>query len=228
MKRLICGLVLIALLCTAAMAEDAGVLEYYYANYCESCSPDQEFAAEFEAMSGQKIDAWVYLPYNVVTRAGQEAYREMLDRLGLQDEDNFPVAVVNGRAFVGSAALAAELPAFLVEQMDSTDSVVYYLRSDDESCAETDEWAADCPEAIEVTLGKYSFESCLRIVTLDVDEQAGEAERLLDAFGVPEAQRRAPVMLAGSGCWQGAEAIRIFLDFQLAKGAALGTPDPGK
>lgn len=204
---------LILLTCVSAFAEDSRpILEYYYENYCESCHPDQDFAAEFSALTADSIENWDYRAYNVVQRYGETAYDEMRTRLGLsRGETSFPVVVLEDHAFIGSAEIYEKLPEYVVRQWLSRDSVLYCLNLQSDATGEVQAMLRALPDRISVTLGRYTFESQIKIVEIQGDSQA-----LGDAPSSAE-----PTILAGSSAYVGKAEIERLLEFRLSKGAAL-------
>lgn len=192
---------------------DKPVLEYYYENYCESCRPDEDFAEEFRTLTADDVEHWTYRTYNLVTSSGRAAYNEMLSRLHLESrQGSLPVAVLDGHAFIGTAEIAERLPEYAVRRLHSRDSVLYCLNADESVRAMLDE----LPETIRVTLGRYSFDSPLRVECAEGEQARALAEKWgLDSL--PED----PVVLAGSETYIGQEEIRRLLQFRLPGGAAL-------
>ena len=217
MKRaLIWTLLLWALLALPAAARaEKPVLEYYYENYCESCHPDEEFAEQFRTLTLDDAARWDYRSFNVVTSAGRAAYDEMLYRQGLEDRrGSMPVAVMEGHAFVGTAEIAEKLPEYAVSRLDSRDSALHCLNldADDEVRALVDE----LPETIRVTLGRYAFDSPVRVERAEGEQARALAER----WGL-ESLPGEPVVRAGDSVYVGREEILRLLRFRLASGAAI-------
>ena len=214
--------VLLLVLCLAARAEsDGDTVEYYYENICESCTPEEDFAARYQVLTGQPISEVRFTGYNVLTESGRDAYNAMLARFG-EERINLPAVVVNGRLFAGTSAIRDDLPAYAVSRMASTDSAMYYLYlTACESCAEAEKLLDALPEAVSVSRGGYTFESAVRLTRVNINEAPEYAYALLNAYGVPDEDRLAPILLAGKGYWRGAESIQGFLNYRLPRGAAL-------
>lgn len=209
---------LILLFAFSGIAEEAlPVLEYYYENYCESCHPDQDFAEEFSALTADSLENWKYQAYNVVRSDGQAAYDAMQKRLGLSHRaQSFPVAVLDGHAFIGNSEIYEKLPEYAVSQLSSRDSVLYCLNLDLDADGNVQAMLDALPESICVTLGRYSFESPIQIV----DAQSEQAVRNLDVWNTARTSGQTAI-LAGSNAYIGASEIERLLQFRLTKGVAL-------
>ncbi|HML48781.1 MAG TPA: hypothetical protein PKE04_18725, partial [Clostridia bacterium] len=201
--------------------------EYYYLNYCDSCTPEADFAEQFRALTGKSLDEYRFLAYNAAHTAGEKALEEAAARYGLDaGAPLLPLCIVDGRVYAGTEAIQTELPAYTVSQMEGTDSVLYYLYLPAcESCAQVAPLLEALPDRIHVTLGDYEFESALRLRRVDMSGETTLALALLDAFSVPEGKRLAPLALCGERYYQGADAIRILLKYRIYQGAALSTPE---
>jgi hypothetical protein len=103
-------------------------------------------------------------------------------------------------------------------------SKVYYLYiTACESCHEASGLIDALPETIEVTTNGEKFTSPLEVVRINLTADTAGALKLFDAFHVPEEDRTAPMVLAGSAYYAGVDAIRRFISEGLPAGAALFT-----
>ena len=225
--RMLILVCLLLALCAPAHAQHRPVVEYYYVNYCDTCTPEADFAEQFRSLTGQSLDDYRFVAQNVAHAAGAKALEEAAARYGFdRNAPLLPLCVVDGRVYAGTEAIRSDLPEYAISQMEGTDSVLYYLYLPAcESCAQVAPLLEALPNRIRVALGDYDFESELRIRRVDMSGETALALALLDAYTVPEDKRLAPLVLCGDRYYQGAEAIRILAQYRIFQGAALNTPE---
>lgn len=209
-----------------AAAPDGGGSEvlYFFENYCDACHPEEEFATEFLALTGRRLQDQRFSYYNVATANGQAALNAAIDAYALDQPILLPLTIVDDEVFMGSTALREKLPAYIVQTLESTDSLLYYLSlTACSSCAEASAVLSSLPDEVEVKRGDHTLISKVRVVEVGIDRNPQMALALLDAFGVPEEKRLAPLVLSGGRYYQGVDAIRQFVDYRLPRGFALDT-----
>lgn len=221
MKRLVCQ-VLLLLLLGAALAEPAHEVVYFYESYCESCSPEEDFAADFRALTGLSLDKCAFAAHNVVTQSGRHALDDAVKQYALE-EPSLPMAIVDGTVYAGSRALSDELPRTALSWIDTTDSVVLYLYVPAcESCARAAAVLDSLPESVEVRRGGVQFTSQVRVEKIDASAQTALANALFEAYEVPDGRRATPCAFLSDRCLSGIDEIERDLPVLVTIGRAAG------
>ena len=224
-KRWIAALLMALLLLPSAHAEapEKPIVYYFYENYCGSCHPDEEFVAEFKALTGEALSQYSYFPYNVAQDSGMAKLDEVAAEFGI-DEPLIPLVIVDGDVFLGSSAIQSGLPAYGVARAESTQSVLYYLYVDGcADCAKVKEVLDALPATIAVTRGSYQFDSEVVIHRVNIMEDSVLANALFEAYKVPEEKRYAPLILAAERYYEGFAAIDRFLIGAIYRAGAMNT-----
>ena len=222
-RRFICALALLCLACTAgASAEDRHTVLYFYENYCESCSPEEDFAETFRDLTGLSLEDCDFSAYNVVRESGRAQLETVLDALGLETA-SLPLTVVDGTAYQGAGELEAQLPPRAMEWGGSTDSAIVYLYIPAcESCARAEAALEGLPETVTVQRGGYAFESAVTVERIDLSADPALAEALFDRYEVPDDRRVTPAVFFADRYLSGADAIETSLAEMVRLGWAIG------
>lgn len=221
MKRwLIC--LLAALLAASALlhagAEARREVIYFYENYCESCTPEEDFAEYFLSLTGVSLETCDFRAYNVVRSDGREA----LEEAGLTDA-GLPLAIVDGEVYSGAARMETALARDALEWGTQTDSVVVYLYVPAcESCARAVAVLDALPETVALRRGSLQIDSPVTVERIDVSRQPDIARRLFDDYGVPDEERITPVVFFADRYLSGAEDIEKNLAAMVNLGWAAG------
>lgn len=222
---LVLGVMLGLLVIPFASAEDARQpVDYFYENYCGSCHPETDFMEEFKHLSGDDLKNYAYNSYNVVDRHARAVFDETMERLNVPDDQRLlPFVVMGDQWYAGSTAIRTALPRDFA-QGDDTTSLIYYLYvTACESCATAKAALDALPETVEVTRGAYTFDSPVRVVSVDIGGDLGLAQSLFDRYDVPQNKRTAPIVFLRDTYLSGAETIARSLTFRLGRGDAVGT-----
>ena len=215
----------LALLClaVAASAETARhTVLYFYENYCESCSPDEEFAETFRALTGLSLDECDYTAWNTVRQTGRDQLEQTLAELGLETA-SLPMAVVDGVAYQGASELESALAEAALSWGNAKDSAIVYLYAPAcESCARAVKVLDALPESVTVTRGSVQFESPVTVTRIDASAQTGTANALFEAYAVPDDDRITPIVFFADRYLAGADDIEASLADMVALGWAVG------
>ena len=200
-------------------------LLYFYENYCDACHPEVEFIDEFYALTGRRVDEYAYRAYNIRFAENRSLFDETAQAYGIAPEERFvPMAVVDGKVYVGNSKLESALPLDFIENQ-STDSLVYYLYSPAcESCAAAERAIDALPERVTVKRGQVTFESAVVIERVNIYENPSKAQALFSRYRVPEDRQTTPIVFLRDDYVGGAEQIEKRLSYMLNAGLAVGTP----
>ncbi|GHU65870.1 hypothetical protein FACS1894184_02530 [Clostridia bacterium] len=218
---------LLFIMSNSVAAESAyGSIEYYYENYCDSCHPEDELHSMLVGLTGKSYEQYQYAYYNVVQSDGYRHLEEALNKYGFSaSEALLPVLIIDGHVYMGTKQIRELLPKYSIEQLDSTDSRIYYLYLPAcESCAKADDYMNSIPDMITVHRGDYTFNSRVDIQKVDISADPQMAYALFDAYSVPESKRLAPILMSGMSYYQGVEQIDLFTRALIYQAAAVGTP----
>lgn len=223
MRRLRLCLAALLLLAAGARAEPARhAVEYYYINYCESCTPEEDFAARFQSLTGVKLSDCDFTGYNAARADGQAALEAAAERHGLSDPA-LPMAIVDGAVYQGAGQMNSLLARTALEWHDTLDSEVLFLYVP--ACERCDlaEAALDAlPASVTVRRGDEVFESAVVVRRVDVSADPAYANALFEAYGVPDARRVTPIAFFADRYLSGADAIAERLGQEVALGLACG------
>ena len=228
------GLIVLLLLAVAASGlfpacgEEAATrpqLLYFFENYCDACHPEREFEDTFYRLTGRHVEDYAYSWYNVRVGNNRSLLEATAAECGVAPEDIYlPMAVVDGKAYVGNSRLQSAMPLDFLEN-DSTDSVLYYLYSPAcESCAAAEKAIDALPETVPVKRGQVEFESAVVIRRVNIYEDPSTAQALFQRYGVPEDRQTTPIVFLREDYYNGAEAIEKRVPYMLQAGLAIGTP----
>ncbi len=222
MKRL--TVLVLAMLCLAfpALSEKHTVI-YFYRSYCESCTPEEDFASHFSSVTGASLSGCDFTSWNVVRPEGEAALEDMRSALGLK-EVSLPLAIVDGEVYQGAEEMNTRL-ARTALTWDSTDSLILYLYTPAcESCGAADAVLSALPEHVSVRRGSLTVESRVLVDRIDISASPDVAQALFDAYGVPEDRRVTPIVFFGDHYLSGAADITARLPGETALGWAVGGP----
>ncbi len=207
---------------SAAVAEEPAEVLYFHRTICENCQPEEDFAAEFQALTGRSLSDYRFSAYNVLHEAGRRKLDETAAEYGLTDPP-LPMVVLDGRVYMGSERISAALPEDFLGSGGGTDSMVYYLYTPAcESCARVDAVLSALPDSVDITRGAYSFSSQVMVRKLDVSRDPGAALALFDRYAVPDTDRVAPIVFLSDRYFAGADKIAQFLPAAVRSGYAVG------
>lgn len=224
MKRLVCVLcVLLCLLPGAAFASGGGEVIYFYTNICESCTPEEDFQAEYRSLTGQELPSGALRAYNVFHAGNQEIMEETLAAYGLSADDvSLPVVIADGQIYQGATEMYAKLPQDALGATGQESRIYYLYVPACESCKRVEAVLAGLPEALTITRGTYSFESPVVVEKIDVSANPGIAMALFDQYHVPDEKRITPSVFYAGGYLSGADAVEKSLLMQVRAGRAVG------
>ena len=224
MKRLFTLLCLVPLLFAhSAQAESAHDILYFYENYCESCSPEEDFQEYFESLTGFSLSDCTYSAYNIAHDSGKDALARAAADLNL-DNPSVPLVIVDGVAYRGANELESRLPADALAWGGETDSTVVYLYVPAcESCARAVKVLDSLPETVTLRRGMVEIESKVVVERIDVSAQPETARQLFEAYGVPDGERVTPCVFLPDRYLSGADAIEKSLSDMVRLGWAAGS-----
>lgn len=222
MRRLLSIIVLLCLAVLPGMAEEQHQVRYYYTNYCEACTPDEDFAEEFRQLTGISLSDCDYAGYNVVQERGKQALSDQLKALGLENV-SLPLFVVDGQAYQGAGELNVRLPETAFSWGGTQDSVIVYLYTPAcESCARAAHVLDQLPASVNVRRGSYTFESPVTVEKIDASAHMPQADALFAAYEVPDEKRVTPIVFFSDHFLSGADAIEKSLLSMVDLGWAVG------
>lgn len=198
---------------------------YFYENYCESCSPEEDFKEYFRSLTGISIDECEYLAYNTVRSSGQKALKDACERYGLEKK-RMPMVIVDGKAYYGAGEMENVLTADALLWGESTDSVIVLLTVPFcESCVRAVKELEKLPETVMLKRGNIEIESRVIVEKMDISKNSGLAAQLFDTYSVPEEERIAPCAFYADRYLSGADAIEERLLSEVLLGWAAGGVD---
>ena len=225
MRRAFALLLALLALCAHALAENAGArhsVEYYYRNYCESCTPEADFAAQFRELTGLDLSQCDFTAWNAARADGQAALAEAAERLGI-DDPALPMAVVDGIPYQGASQMRGALVETALSWHETLDSEILFLYVPAcERCDEAEAALDALPESVTLRRGDKQIESRVRVRRVDVSADPGFAQALFEAYGVPDDRRVTPIAFFADRYLAGAEAISGRLAQEVALGWASG------
>lgn len=217
-----CLFVLLFVLCGSALAETQHDVRYYYRNYCESCTPEEDFAEQFQQLTSLDLNACSYTAFNVVHADGNAAFLQEQEQLGLKDA-LLPMVVVDGTAYQGAGEMNTDLAENALTWNDSQDSVIVYLYTPAcESCAQASAVLESLPSSVTVKRGDISFESPVTVERIDASANTALADALFEAYAVSDEDRITPAVFFGEYSLSGADAIEHSLASMVELGWAVG------
>ena len=206
----------------SATAETQREVLYFYENYCEACTPEEDFAEYFRSLTGTDLSGCAYSAYNVVRSDGKKAMTEAAERFGLTDPA-LPLVIVDGIAYSGASQMETGLPQASLNWGTVTDSTIVYLYVPAcESCARAVAVLESLPESVILKRGSMEIESPITVQRIDVSAQSGTAQALFEAYGVPDEQRITPIVFFADRYLAGADAIEKNLVSMVNLGWAAG------
>ncbi|MGN0803378.1 MAG: hypothetical protein ACI4MF_12355 [Candidatus Faecivicinus sp.] len=215
-------LLLCLLVLPGALAEDRHTVLYFYENYCESCTPEEDFAEIFRSLTGLDLADCDYSAYNAVRESGKAQLSATLEALGLESAA-LPLTVVDGVAYQGADELESRLPERALEWGGSTDSAIVYLYVPAcESCARAEAVLESLPETVTLQRGSYAIESAVTVERIDASAHSALADALFQAYGVPDERRVTPIAFFADRYLSGADAIEASLAEMVRLGWAAG------
>ncbi len=221
MRRLLALIAALMLLAPGAFAK-AHRVDYYFTSYCERCDPAEDFATQFEALTGARLADCDFYAYNAATADGRRALRTAMAQYGLSDEV-LPMAVVDGVVYRGANELNEKLPPEAMKWGGGTLSQVVYLYTPAcESCARAEAVLEALPTRVTVKRGDLSFESEVRVTRYDVTKDSALAVSLFDAYAVPEQRRVTPAVFLPGRALTGIDEIENALASYVSLGWAVG------
>ena len=217
------ALLLALLLVSAGHAEETRHrVIYFYRNYCEACTPEEDFAAEFRRLTGLDLAACDFTGWNVARTDGQAALDDALATLGLENAA-LPMVIVDGEVYQGAAAMNADLSRAALSWHDTHDSEILYLYVPAcESCARAEAALEALPEAVEIARGDQTIVSRVLVRRVDISADPGYADALFEAYDVPDDKRVSPIAFFADRYLAGAEAIESRLVDEVNLGWAAG------
>lgn len=210
------------LVCQAASGEE--LLQYFYLNACEQCTPEEDFAAEFLSLTGQSFAEHQVVFYNVLHDQGRAAYDKATEGLS-KKEKQLPLLIMSEKAYAGTTAIASSLKTTFGVYKQDIRSVVYFLTTlACGSCERAWETVEQHPAIIPVEINGQLVSSPVEVQEINISAQPELAMALFQQYGVPDTQRTAPMILMGETFLAGEDAITAGFLSLLREGAALNTP----
>ena len=207
MRRGIRIAALAIVLCLMAFCAAAGhEVEYYYRNYCESCTPGEDFAEVFESLTGMPMTECTYQSYNVVTKAGKEALERKAEELGLENP-SLPMVVVDGKAYQGDAQMQKVLPEVSLAWTGTDSRIISFYTPACEKCETARKVYESLPKTVTIRRGEKEIESAVSVREIDASADPDLADRFFEAYNVPDEERVTPIVFLGSHFLSGAEKI---------------------
>ena len=188
--------------CAAAEHE----VEYYYRNYCESCTPGEDFAEVFESLTGMPMTECTYQSYNVVTKAGKEALERKAEELGLENP-SLPMVVVDGKAYQGDAQMQKELPEVSLAWTGTDSRIISFYTPACEKCETARKVFESLPKTVTIRRGEKEIESAVSVREIDASADPDLADRFFEAYNVPDEERVTPIVFLGAHYLSGADRI---------------------
>ena len=220
--RLFIALALTLRLFCALAQTDAHEVLYFYANYCEQCDPEGEFAERFELLTGWPMEECAFSAYNTVRASGKEALAAAKERFSLEDV-TIPTVIVDGVAYQGAAQMNSELATEALSWRETSDSVILYAYIPAcESCDRVQDTLSRLPESVLVKRGSIEFSSAVRVESLDASRSPGTLDMLFEKYGVPDDERVTPVVFFADRYLSGEAAINDRLMKMVDLGWAVG------
>jgi len=215
---------LICLMTAGAAVAQENVMHYYFINACESCTPEADFADEFLRLTGQELSDQQVIFHNVFHTQGRAAYEEAT--AGWSEEARqLPLLIMNGQGYAGVTAIGSGLQARFGAREQDTRSLVYFLTAVScSSCERARETVEQHPAIVAVEIDGRLVGSAVEVQEISVSAQPDMAMALFRQYGVPDAQRTAPMIPMGNTFLAGEKAITGQFLSLLRSGAALHTP----
>ena len=222
-KRLLLALAALLLVLPAALADAAEhTVAYYYRNYCESCDPEGDFAAEFRSLTGVKLEDCDFTAYNVARSDGQAALERALEEHGMA-RASLPMAIVDGIVYEGSGEMTSDLARASLAWRGTTDSEILFLYTPAcERCVEAEAALDSLPQQVEVSRGQEKFTSRVTVRRVDLSAEPAFGEALFEAYSVPDEKRVTPIAFFSDRYLSGADAILARLADEVSLGWAVG------
>lgn len=220
----LCVLALLCLFCHGCCEQEIPQREvlYFYENYCESCSPEEDFIEYFRTLTGVSLAECDYRAYNIARSDGQSALAEAEDRCGLNDP-NIPMVIIDGIPYCGASEMENSLVQDALSWGNSTDSTVVLLTVPMcESCTRAATVLENLPDTVTLRRGNLEIESTVVCEIIDISTQPELAAQFFDAYSVPDEQRIAPSVFFADRYLCGAEAIERNLQAEVELGWAAG------
>lgn len=217
-------LVLLVCLLVGTAAAEKEPLQYFYLNACESCTPEDDFAAEFHRLTGQELSGHEVVFYNVYHTKGRAAYDQAT--AGWSDADKrLPLLIMDGKGYAGAASITSGLEARFGTAVRDHRSVVYFLTAAAcSSCASASKTVEQHPAIVPVEIDGQLVSSQVEVQEINLSADPAAAMALFALYQVPDQQRKAPVILMGSTVLAGEDAIQQEFLPLLRSGAAMNTP----
>jgi len=222
MKRFF--LLLLTALCmiSPTFAQTEREVLYFYENYCESCTPEEDFAEYFRSLTGTDLADCAYSAYNVVRSDGRSALETAVEKYQLTD-DAVPLVIVDGVAYSGASQMETGLAQASLSWGTSTDSAIVYLYVPAcESCARVVSVLDALPETVTLKRGALEIQSPVSVQCIDLSAQPTVGQALFEAYNVPDDQRITPIVFFADRYLSGADAIEKNLASMVNLGWAAG------
>lgn len=225
-KRCVLCLLSVFLFCwllVPGLSEDAAhTVLYFYRNYCESCTPEEDFARQFYSVTGIQLENCNFSSWNVVHQEGQNELDRIRAELNLSSV-SLPLAIVDGIVYQGAEEMNTSLAETALTWQDTNDSVILYLYTPAcESCAAVEEALSSLPEKVEIRRGNIYFESPVVIHRVDISAQPAFAEAVFNAYDVKDSRRITPAVFFSTHALTGSKDILEKLSREVSLGWACG------
>ena len=229
MKRVCCIVIILILAGLAAfsvsIAENEKTLEYYFLNACEHCSPEDDFAALFQRLTGQPLGSKEVRFHNVYQERGRKAY-EAATAGWTEAEKQLPLLIMGDEHYAGETSVEEGLQTqFGVKEKD-TRSRVYFLTSTAcDSCLKARAVVDAHPAIVPLETDGRVYSSEVSVMEVNVNADPAMAMALLKLYRVEDERRITPMILMGPDTVLAGEReiTENFLSL-LKTGAALNTP----
>ena len=219
---LLLSALLLDLACALAEQE---TLRYFFLNPCESCSPEEDFARDYERVTGQTLTDGQVEFYNVFRERGRAAYEAFTQ--GWSEEDRrLPLLIVGEEHYAGTASVEAGLAASFGSAPDDSASRVYFLTAGAcDSCERARATVEMRPAIVPAQIRGRTVSSEVVFEEISVTDEPERALALLRLYDVPDARRITPMILMGNKTvLSGEKEIEAQFLPMLRSGAALGAP----
>lgn len=214
--------ILLALPSVSALAEEKREVIYFYRNYCESCTPEEDFYDYYLSLTGQPLTECSYTAHNVAKTAGMAEYEKAVSAYSIENP-SIPMVIVDGRAYSGATEMETSLSKEALAWGTGTDSTVVYLYVPAcESCRRAQAVLEALPESIVLKRGAIEIESRVIIEKIDISANPGAAQALFDAYGVADDERITPSVFLNRTYLSGADDIEKSLKDMVSLGWAAG------
>ncbi|MBQ3078833.1 MAG: glutaredoxin [Clostridia bacterium] len=205
-----------------AYSESPREVLYFYINYCESCTPEEDFREYFRSLTGSSLSDFSYRSYNTAKSEGKKAYEEAIETYNIENP-SLPLVIVDQKAYAGASSMETELAQYALTWHETTDSTVIYLYVPAcESCKRVKDVLASLPERVQVKRGNTEFTSNVVIMEYDISRDPSIADTLFQSYSVPDEKRITPSVFINGRYLSGADDIEKNLPSMISLGWAAG------